>query len=203
MLGWDQTQFPCFTGIGSRETPDNILDMMTRIGKALCDRGYRLRSGGARGADTAFYQGVRQSHRFREVGCEIFLPFDRFRVDNYTTLVEDPEEGIWNFGNFDPATWEHAKAIALKARGGDGGLNRGGIALHTRNAAQVLGGGLNHPSRHVICWAKPFPNGRISGGTNTAVQIAITRHIPVINLYTEAGWARANEFLKRSLKEAA
>ena len=43
-----------YAGIGSRQTPKNILEDMKEIGKSLSKRGYTLRSGGAIGADTAF-----------------------------------------------------------------------------------------------------------------------------------------------------
>ncbi len=47
-----------YAGIGSRETPDNILLLMTKIASTLETMGYILRSGGAIGADTAFANGV-------------------------------------------------------------------------------------------------------------------------------------------------
>ena len=47
-----------YAGIGSRETPDNILLLMTKISSTLEDMGYILRSGGATGADTAFESGI-------------------------------------------------------------------------------------------------------------------------------------------------
>lgn len=40
--------------VGSRETPSDILEKMTSIGKYLSDKGYTLQSGGAIGADMAF-----------------------------------------------------------------------------------------------------------------------------------------------------
>lgn len=47
-----------YAGIGSRETPQDILDKMTYIAKILNEKGYILRSGGAKGADTAFEIGA-------------------------------------------------------------------------------------------------------------------------------------------------
>lgn len=43
-----------YTGIGSRETPDQILNDMAKIARYLAKKGYTLRSGGAKGADKAF-----------------------------------------------------------------------------------------------------------------------------------------------------
>lgn len=46
-----------YTGIGSRETPYEIQDLMKRIAFKLAENGWLLRSGGAEGADTAFENG--------------------------------------------------------------------------------------------------------------------------------------------------
>ena len=53
-----------YAGIGSRETPRSILDLMTAIARKLEALGYTLRSGGATGADTAFEEGV---ERLKEI----------------------------------------------------------------------------------------------------------------------------------------
>jgi predicted Rossmann fold nucleotide-binding protein DprA/Smf involved in DNA uptake len=43
-----------YAGIGSRETPKEVLKSMTNYAKELSATGWVLRSGGADGADTAF-----------------------------------------------------------------------------------------------------------------------------------------------------
>jgi len=47
-----------YAGIGSRNTPIEILHTMTNIATWLSNKHYTLRSGGAKGADTAFEQGA-------------------------------------------------------------------------------------------------------------------------------------------------
>jgi hypothetical protein len=47
-----------YAGIGSRQTPVEVLPRMTAIAQLLAMRGFVLRSGGARGADTAFETGA-------------------------------------------------------------------------------------------------------------------------------------------------
>jgi len=47
-----------YTGIGSRETPPDICEKMSQIAELLRDRGYTLRSGGAKGADRAFEKNL-------------------------------------------------------------------------------------------------------------------------------------------------
>ena len=47
-----------YTGIGSRQTPKDILMLMTTIARKLAALGWTLRSGGADGADSAFESGA-------------------------------------------------------------------------------------------------------------------------------------------------
>lgn len=46
-----------YAGVGSRATPEPVLDLMRRCATRLEVLGYTLRSGGANGADTAFEEG--------------------------------------------------------------------------------------------------------------------------------------------------
>ncbi len=46
-----------YAGIGSRETPVHIQNVMTKLATKLANDGYILRSGGAKGADKAFENG--------------------------------------------------------------------------------------------------------------------------------------------------
>lgn len=47
-----------YTGIGSRETPDEVLTQIAEIAKELQSKGYTLRTGDAKGADEAFRNSV-------------------------------------------------------------------------------------------------------------------------------------------------
>ena len=47
-----------YAGIGSRATPPDILNLMSKLARKFSRQGYILRSGGAKGADTAFHAGV-------------------------------------------------------------------------------------------------------------------------------------------------
>lgn len=187
---------PCYTGVGSREAPNYICDLMTELGTFLCDRGYRLRSGGADKSDESFYNGAIKSARFNEIGAEIYLPFNGFTVrEGRVKLYQNLSQGLMDASRF--PNIEQAREIGLAARGGPYGLGRGGIALHSRNPYQVLGMDLQSFSRFVFFWAKPVGNaGKVSGGTNTAVQIALARNIPVCNLYTPEGLTFAENFLR-------
>lgn len=46
-----------YAGIGSRETPPEVMEFMTKCAEQWAQQGWFLRSGGARGADTAFEKG--------------------------------------------------------------------------------------------------------------------------------------------------
>ena len=54
-----------YAGIGSRATPQAELEAMTEAAKMLSEKGYTLRSGGAKGADTAFEKGTNKKEIFK------------------------------------------------------------------------------------------------------------------------------------------
>jgi hypothetical protein len=56
-----------YAGIGSRETPPEILSSMEGIAYWLAGKGWTLRSGRALGADTAFERGCDYSYGEKEV----------------------------------------------------------------------------------------------------------------------------------------
>lgn len=60
-----------YAGIGSTGTPEEVLKLMTRVARGLDRKGYRLRSGGAKGADTAFAKGTKCKDIFLANG---FIP---------------------------------------------------------------------------------------------------------------------------------
>jgi len=47
-----------YTGVGSREIPNEIIALMKRVSSKLSKSGWVLRSGGAVGADSAFESGA-------------------------------------------------------------------------------------------------------------------------------------------------
>lgn len=51
--------------------------------------------------------------------------------------------------------------------------------MHSRNCHQIFGYDLTKPVDAVVCWT---PNGKIQGGTATAIKLAIKSNIPVFNL---------------------
>ena len=59
-----------YAGIGSRSTPIDILFGMRKYASLLEKNGYTLNSGGAQGADTAFFDGVTDAMK-----TQIFTPW--------------------------------------------------------------------------------------------------------------------------------
>jgi|ERR1700723_3173828 len=69
-----------YSGIGSRQRPEDVLERMGEISWLLGSLGYTLRSGGADGADSAFEDALWDSEVW---DCpmwdmEIYLPWSRF-----------------------------------------------------------------------------------------------------------------------------
>lgn len=151
-----------YAGIGSRETPKEILDCMRAIGLNLGRQGWTLRSGGADGADAAFEAGAMEAHS--EWGSqpmpEIYLPWCGF--NNHDSVL------------FGRAMSSECTRIAAIHHPQWPSLNDAARKLHSRNTAQVLGANCDSPSAFVLCWTK-----RGQGGTSQAVRVAKAHNIPV------------------------
>lgn len=153
-----------YTGIGSRETPDDVLLNMRAIASELAKAGYTLRSGAAQGADTAFELGAKEA----KGKMEIYLPwnfFNKRQVDNKTYMVPS-----WTFD---------AELIAKSAHPAWHRCKEGAQLMHMRNVSQILGLDSRTPTDFVVCWT---PRGSGSGGTGQAIRIAKALNIPVFDL---------------------
>lgn len=154
-----------YTGIGSRETPEDILLYMRQAASSLASDGWTLRSGGADGADSAFEEGAKESARFHNElpKMEIYLPWKNFNK-NPSPLFEPTKEALELASQFHPAWWN---------------CSYGAKRLHARNGHQVLGLDLKTPSEFVVCWTKAA---LFQGGTAQAMRIATHHKIPIYNL---------------------
>ncbi len=152
-----------YAGIGSRETPADIIEVMYALAAELAVQGYVLRSGGASGADTAFEQGcdsVRGDKR-------IYLPW----ATRNGRKIEPPQ--------VQAGSEPEAYALAARHHPAWGNCSPGAQALHARNSHIVLGRDLQHPALFVLCWTQGA-SGR--GGTGQGIRIAKARGIPVYDL---------------------
>ena len=164
----------CYAGIGSRETPESVLGIFKNIATYLANRGFILRSGGAKGSDSAFEYGCDKVNGLKE----IYLPWKGFEGSNSNLIVEEGEKAYEIAKKFHPY-WHN--------------LSQGARKLQARNSHQVLGEDLNTPSKFIICWTK---NGSGSGGTGQAVRIAKHYNIPVF----DAGKYKDMDELKKEFK---
>ena len=174
-----------YTGVGSRNTPPEILSLMKKIAYKLADKGYHLRSGGADGADTAFEYGVFEHcslwadlSRYQS----IYIPWKGFngRKNVGDKLPDDSSKRAEELASSVHPAWDKCSPAAKK--------------LHTRNAYQVLGDTLDNPSSFLICWAPPTSTG-VKGGTNTAWQLAKKYGVPCFNLADEGDKQRIMNWL--------
>lgn len=163
-----------YTGIGSRETPNEIGLIMVEIAKVMASKGYVLRSGGANGADTAFEMGCNHANGAKE----IYVPWDGFN-GIYDGISSTGMEAEQIASQFHPA-WHRCSQGAKK--------------MHTRNVHQILGMDLDTPTSGVVCWT---PKGSGSGGTGQAIRIARHYGIPVNDLGLEDNLQRTIRWLEK------
>ena len=155
-----------WAGIGSRETPEEIQDMMTEIASYLEDIGYILRSGNAQGADQAFAKGVKRA-------AQIWLPWMEFNQwfslshseHKYAVINPDDEDAYSSIEKYHPKPKS---------------LGHAAIKLMARNFRQVIGRDNESNSEFVICWTK---GGKPVGGTGQALRIASDHNIPIYNMF--------------------
>jgi hypothetical protein len=170
-----------YTGVGSRETPEEKLAQMSDIGEILATKGYTLRSGAADGADRAFEAGVL---RVPKGSLELYLPWKGF--NDSTSLRHVVTEAALELAKTIHPRWSELKESVRK--------------LHARNCYQILGETLDRPTEFVICWT---PDGceteaartRATGGTATAIVLAHRHRIPIFNLQRKDSSARLVDFL--------
>ena len=160
-----------YTGVGSRETPNDALWDMEVLAWWLRLCGWTLRSGAAPGADSAFEAGA---------GCDadIYLPWPSFgRRDR--TRPDAPR--YIDKVNVD------ALRLAAELHPAWGSLSSSVRSLHARNCHQVLGDNLDTPSTFLVCWTADgceteAQRTRATGGTGTAIALACRNGVPVFNL---------------------
>ena len=195
-----------YTGVGSRETPSEVLQVMTDLAYALASEDWVMRSGGADGADTAFLDGVEQwvdmSGLRSRLFAEVYLPWDRFNQGKHNRRSPGVD-------------WYHeatAEAVEISARVWDGwgqrpknwdDLTFPTKALMSRNVHQVIGPACNCPSTMVVCWTPDGVNvgedtSHETGGTGHAIRVASMYPTKVYNLKDPVTMDRILTFIEKS-----
>ena len=154
-----------YAGIGSRETPQEVLDKMTEVAKYLEGLGYTLRSGGAVGADKAFEKGVTSKK-------EVFLGTDK---------TGEREKKIAREIHPNPQALDNAKSKTGQP------IANFMWNLMGRNTNQIFGAKLDTPVDFVLAWTQDGltdyrERSLKSGGTGQAIDMASRKGIPVINM---------------------
>lgn len=163
-----------YTGVGSRSTPQEVLEQMGTLAGLFPRKGYTLRSGGAQGADLAFEEAA---------GTDAVIYYAGTFMDKRTYERYD----------YTNAAYDKAMEIAQQSHPAWNRCSEYARMLHTRNVFQVLGHHLEEPSTGMICWTQdgaelPEETSIKTGGTGTAIRIAGMYGVKVLNL------ARPNTF---------
>lgn len=170
----NQLSYSPFTCVGSRSTPEDIIEIMKHTGRAIAKKGWVVRTGDAEGADKAFRLGTNIEGGF----LEVYTPQESSHISYHTWKYDQTEEvsmKLWNeFANrSDRPRWDNMKKYTRN--------------LMTRNVCQVMGYNLETASNCLICWT---PDGVTegknttgeTGGTGHAIRVASHFGVPVRNL---------------------
>lgn len=191
-----------YSGIGSRETPAEVLGVMEDAAFRLARIGYVLRSGKAAGADAAFQRGAQKYHKVDPARsapsvAEIYIPWKGFKggeglIDLYDVLPDVLDK---QFPGQADMRWDWVKEV----HGGWERLSQGARKLHERNIHQLFGPDLGNAylnqSKFVLYYAPETRKGDPKGGTATAVNLAKKSSIRTLNLLHEENHEVLEKFL--------
>jgi predicted NAD-dependent protein-ADP-ribosyltransferase YbiA (DUF1768 family) len=161
-----------YAGIGSRQTPPEVLKQMTEVAKQLESKGYTLNTGitfGGKeeGADKAFSDGATNKNLF------------------------SPEK---------QGSRAKEQTIANEMHPNPSALTQGALKLMARNTNQIFGDNLDTPVDFVLFYAKETAGIRPQGGTGQAVEMARLKGIPTINMANPNWREELNAALTQSTK---
>ena len=168
-----------YAGIGARDTPPGVLQLMGHAAEALALAGWVLRSGHAPGADQAFEAGAGRA-------AEVYMPWPSFEKSvplEAGYVMDRPSDA--------------ARSLAERFHPAWPTLRQGARALHARNAHIVLGPALNGPVAFVLCWTRGAAG---QGGTGQATRIAEANGVPVFDLWRDADRERVARLVNRYLE---
>ena len=194
-----------YAGIGSRRTPDAVLDAMADLAETLGRLGCALSTGGAHGADQAFETGALRT----DAPITVHAPWPGY---NGYQPGREPESDIDVRvpGPTDAVGGEPYADLARRHHPAWERCGRGARALFVRNVA-ILAGALGDdgnplPVLAVVAYTpNGLPAGRYAGGTGHSLRIAAELGIPAVNVSPRAPAAdnaAALERLPEPLRDA-
>ncbi len=176
-----------YAGIGSRETPDEVLEVMTKAAQWLASKGYKLQTGYKRktgdrikeeGADKAFSIGAKNK--------ELFGP--DMANDKTIAIAHEVYPNLKGMWEYTYNKWVETVGETKAKEYADGAIN-----LQARNTFQVFGASLDTPVDFVLFYAEETSNPlRPKGGTGQAVEMARRKGIPTINMM-DKNWRKQLE----------
>lgn len=156
-----------YAGIGSRSTPAHIQTVMTALARKLEQDGWTLRTGDAKGADTAFARGTRDAQIYTiQSLSKISSEMLEICRNDFLSLHPNVRAAMAK-----PWAQQYLMRDSLQVRG-----------YHPKD---------KHSS-FVVCWT---PNGELSGGTAQAMRVAMKLSIPVFNLGNPADLEKILKYL--------
>ena len=167
-----------YTGVGSREIPEDVFNIFRMVGRTLARKGFILRSGSADGSDRAFELGASDVDPNL---TEIYLPNSDFKSYrrivgvNYLPLVEGEIENAEKI--YSTPTNKHKDGIMPWFNK----IQRYNQEFHARNVLQVTG--RNGVDSSFCIYYAPAVNGNVVGGTRSAVELCRSKGIPTYNLF--------------------
>ena len=167
-----------WTGIGSRQAPESMLEFARWCGYQINTKGDKLRSGGAKGMDTAFEIGFRSHGKYNGV-LEIYRQKHHFI--NEGKMFYNPDMLV------------RATALAESTHPAWHACNQYARDLLGRNPFQLLGPSLNDSSDVILCWTI---DGSDVGGTGNNIRLAKLRGIKMLNFWNEVDRDEAYNLLK-------
>lgn len=186
-----------YTGVGSRQTPLYIMYMMAELAMIFEKKGFKLRSGCAIGADSAFEDALSDLKN-----AEIYIPNKGFPFKMGASLKKEylvPKliHGVGGDSLYTEAMrlihmkdiykgWMFAKPYVME--------------LHNRNMFQVLGQDLKTPSKFTVCYTKGRElkyedTTKKTGGTGTAINASSLYNVDVFNLSVDEHYTRLQKFI--------
>lgn len=185
-----------YTGIGSRNTPESMKDIITRIAQHLHRKGHILRSGHADGPDLWFEHGA------DDLNSEIYLPWPRFGADN--TVIGNPicfeDKWVRNFRYL-----IERDLVTRRGSSPEDDSRNPNAKLFGRNYAQIMG--LHDPSisatkqdmqksNFVLCYC-PIVDNKPVGGTGLTIKIAQYCGVPIYNLFLRSERERIERIISK------
>ena len=143
--------YNAYAGVGARVTPQAHLSWMTKFAGVMESKGWILRSGAAKGADSAFMEGCAWYNQ------------DIFTAEHGVVAGHNAIGVLALAEKMHPA-WDRLKPYVKK--------------LMVRNIMILLGPDLDHPVKFLICWCNGTHD-QPTGGTAMAIRTARFLGIPV------------------------